>query len=294
MKDTALKIINDLKKYDSLYIIGHNNIDADSFFSSYLLYKVLRSFDINAFFSILDDFHMSEEEKEMINDFKIEDPIIVKRREAKNKTFILVDHNDPMQSLGSEKYNIVLSIDHHLERGLVKNTYSIEYTSTGLFIYDLFKSVYDFSNLKDLVALTVMADSCYLTTSRYKESDKVLFNELNTSLDVIKMRDKYFKTMDFSLDMDYNIKISHKVYHIEDIDINRVIVKCYNKDIKYIDDYVKRSNELYTNNIFILNNFDEMKTYVYFKGNLIKVYDLIITSSMLITKKLIDEIRELL
>ena len=38
MKDASLKIINDLKKYDNLYIIGHNNVDCDSYFSSYLLY----------------------------------------------------------------------------------------------------------------------------------------------------------------------------------------------------------------------------------------------------------------
>ena len=30
MKDKALEIINNLKKYDELYIIGHNNIDCDS------------------------------------------------------------------------------------------------------------------------------------------------------------------------------------------------------------------------------------------------------------------------
>ena len=35
MKETALKIINDLKKYDELYIIGHNNIDFDSYYSSW-------------------------------------------------------------------------------------------------------------------------------------------------------------------------------------------------------------------------------------------------------------------
>ena len=41
MKEKALRIIEDLRNYDELYIIGHNNIDCDSYFSSYLLYKVL-------------------------------------------------------------------------------------------------------------------------------------------------------------------------------------------------------------------------------------------------------------
>ena len=51
MKDTALKIINDLKSYDELYILGHNNIDTDSYFASFLLYKVLKHFNINANFN---------------------------------------------------------------------------------------------------------------------------------------------------------------------------------------------------------------------------------------------------
>ena len=46
MKDIALKIIDDLKKYDSLYVIGHNNTDADSYFSSYILSVILKSFGL--------------------------------------------------------------------------------------------------------------------------------------------------------------------------------------------------------------------------------------------------------
>ena len=37
--------IEDLKKYDELYIIGHNNTDCDSYFSSYLLYKVFHHYN---------------------------------------------------------------------------------------------------------------------------------------------------------------------------------------------------------------------------------------------------------
>ncbi len=291
MKEMALKIIEDLKNYDELYIIGHDKIDTDSYFSSYLLYKVLGNFIVNVHFCMLDDYTILEEDRKLIEDYTIEEPLILKRRSLKNKTFILVDHNDPSQSLGNKDYNIVLSIDHHIETNRVKNTYSIEYTSTGLFIYDLFKDIYTFSDeLKDIIAITVMADSCYLTTSRFKSSDEVLYKELNSPLDVNAMRKKYFKTIDFNLDMDYNITNSHKVYHVEDKEINRVIIKCYNEDMKYIDSYIKRACEIYRNNLFILNNFDELTTNVYFNGELIKTYNKIITSSMLITKDLIHEI----
>ena len=293
MKETALKIINDLKKYDELYIIGHNNIDFDSYYSSYLLYKVLRSFNINAYFCLLDDYSILEDDKKQINDFKEEEPVILKRKDIESKTFILVDHNDPSQSLMNEKCNIVLSIDHHIETHKVKNCYSIEYTSTGLFIYDLFKDVYEFSqSLKNIIAFSVMSDSCFLATTRFKDSDKVLFNELNSDLDPVEMRKKYFKTTDFSLDIDYNIKNNHKVYHVDDYEINRVIIKGYDSDKKYIDDYVKRSNEIYTHNLFIFNDFENLDTYVYYNGKILKTYDYIITSSMLITKNLIKEIKD--
>ena len=293
MKDTALKIIDQIKGYNELYIIGHNNIDTDSYFSSYLLYKVLKEYIPNVHFCMLDDYAILEEDKRIIDDFKIEDALILKRSEINGKSFILVDHNDPSQSLKEGDYEVVLSIDHHIITDRVKNTYSIEYTSTGLFIYDLFKDIFEFNReLKDIVALTVMSDSCFLTTSRYKDSDKVLFNELNCSLDVNEMKHKYFKTIDFSLDMDYNIINSHKVYHVMDIEVNRVIIKCYSNELKYIDNYIARACELYKNNLFINNVFDTIETNVYFNGELIKHFDKIITSSMLITKELINEIKD--
>ena len=293
MKELALKIINDLKEYKELYVIGHNNIDTDSYFSSYILSVVLKSFGINAFFCIIEDYNILEEDKKQIEDFSIEKPIVLNKKDIKEKTFILVDHNDPDQSI--KEGNIVLSIDHHIETNRVKNTYSIEYTSTGLFIYDLFKDVYNFNQeLKDLVALTTMCDSCFLTTSRFKDSDKVVYNELNTLLDLETIKKKYFKITDFSLDMDFNITNNHKVYHVEDVEINRVILKGYNSEMKYIDEYVKRTNEIYNNSLLIFNNFESINTYVYFKGSLIKTYNQIITSSMLITKDLIKEVKLML
>ncbi|MBR4178844.1 MAG: DHH family phosphoesterase [Bacilli bacterium] len=294
MKEKALRIIEDLRNYDELYIIGHNNIDCDSYFSSYLLYKVLNYFGLNTHFCILDDYNILEEDKKQINDFKKEEPIVVKRSEIESKTFVLVDHNDPEQSSKNDNCNIILSIDHHIETNKVKNCYSIEYTSTGLLIYDLFKDVYNFSNeLKDIIALTVMSDSCFLTTSRFKDSDKELFKELNSSLDVNEMRKRYFRTTNFSLDIDFNITNNHKVYHVDDMEINRVIIKGYENDKKYIDEYVRRSNEIYSNNLFIFNEFENLETYVYFKGNILKTYDHIVTSSMLITKDLIKEIKNI-
>lgn len=285
------KILNDLKRYNELYIIGHNNIDCDSYFSSYILYKVLKKFNINVFFSILDTYNILEEDKKIINDFKIEEPVIINSKDLTNKKFILVDHNDPDQSIKTIN-NIVLAIDHHIETNKVKNCYSVEYTSTCLYIYDIFKDIYKFNKKeRNIIALTVMTDSCFLTTSRFKVSDKLLYEELNSSLEVNKIRKKYFVTTDFTGDITYNITNSHKVYHVESYEVNRVIVKAYEKDRKHLEEYVCKSNEIYSNNLFIWNEFDTLKTLVYFRGEFLKEYDHIITSSMLITKDLIKEIK---
>ena len=49
--------ISYLKEYDKLYVIGHETLDADSYFSSYILAKVLNSLGINAISTILDEMY---------------------------------------------------------------------------------------------------------------------------------------------------------------------------------------------------------------------------------------------
>lgn len=282
--------IEHLKEYDSLYVIGHENVDADSYFSSYILAKILDSFGINAIFTVLDDYVILDEDINLINDYLKEKPFVLKRKDIENKNFILVDHNDIDQSLKNDKCNIVMAIDHHIDSGKVKHYYSVEYTSTALYIYELFKDVYKFDKkLKELVAISVMTDSCYLTTSRFKESDEKIYNELNVNLDVNKMRYKYFKTTDFNLDIDYNISNNFKFYNINNRSFNRVMIKAYERDRDKIDIYLKRVNELYNHSLLIWNEFDSLITIVYYKGKLVKEYKEIVTSTILILKELLKE-----
>ncbi len=282
--------IERLKEYDSLYIIGHENVDADSYFSSYLLSKVLKSFGINAIFTVLDDYVILDEDVKLVDDYLKEKPFVLEREKIEGKNFILVDHNDIDQSLKNDKCKIVLAIDHHIDSGKVKHYYSVEYTSTALYIYELFKDIYKFDKEeKELIAISVMTDSCYLTTSRFKESDEKIYKELNVKLDVKEMRYKYFKTTDFSLDVDYNIKNNFKFYNINNRSFNRVMIKAYEKDRDKIEIYLKRVNELYNHSLLIWDEFDTLITRVYYKGKLIKEYKEIVTSTILILKELLKE-----
>ena len=282
--------INSLKKLNNVYIIGHNNVDADSYFSSYILSKILKKFNINSDFVILDDYMISEENKQLINDYLKEKPIIIKRSDIENENFILVDHNDIDQSLKNYKCNILFSIDHHINTNKVKNCYTEEYTSTLLYIYDIFKDIYNFTKEeKELIALSVMTDSEYLTSTRFKESDKKLYEELDIDIDYKKIRDKYFKTTNFNLDIRFNITSNHKPYNIENINIDRVILKGYSKDRNNIPKYLQEINKIYSNNFVIWNEYDTLKTEVYYNNKLVKEYNYILTSSVLILKELIKD-----
>ena len=50
------ELLNIIKKYNEIYIIGHKNPDADSIFSSLILENILKYFNINAKAIILEDF----------------------------------------------------------------------------------------------------------------------------------------------------------------------------------------------------------------------------------------------
>lgn len=290
LKNEEFEKLSQLKKINVIYVICHNNMDFDSYFSSYMLSKILKSLNINARFTILDNYNICDDDKEIINDYKIEEPIILNRSKITNKNFILVDHNDIDQSLKNENCNILFAIDHHIDSKKVRECYSVEYTSTLLYIYDLFKNIYKFSEQeKELIALSVMTDSEYLTTTRFKESDKILYEELNVNVDPKEIQSKYFKTTDFSLDINYNIKNNYKFYNIENVNINRVILKAYYKDRKYIDKYLSEFSKLYNNTLFIWNEYDTLKTLVYYNSNLVKEYDYILTSSVLIIKDLLND-----
>ena len=290
LKNEECEKLNKMKSLDNIYIIGHNNLDFDSYFSAYILSKILKKLKINAEFTILDDYNICDDDKQIINDYKKEEPIILDRNLINDKKFILVDHNDIEQSLKNSGCNILFAIDHHIDTGKVKECYSVEYTSTLLYIYDMFKSIYVFSDYeKELIAISVMTDSEYLTTTRFKDYDKILFDELNVNINTKEIKKKYFKTTDFSLDINYNIKNNYKTYNIENKNINRILLKGHYKDRKYIEQYQMQFNKLYNNTLLIWNEYDTLKTLVYYKSNLVKEYNYILTSSVLIIKDLTNE-----
>lgn len=284
IKEEILDSIISKCKNKEIYVLGHKNPDADSIISSYILSNVLKWLGANAQFAVLsEDYNYCKSDIKLITDYVKVKPVIVD--DVNNKLFVLVDHNN-LEGLSSD--NVLGAIDHHIITGEVYDTLEIEYASTCLLIYDLFKDKYEFSDdEKELIALSVLADTDYLCSSRFTEEDKKLFNELNFKLDVSELQKKYFLVNDMNLSIEDNLKVNYKEYD-KSTKIKRSLIYTYTDDYKnniskYVE-YLKDKNEW----LLIWCDFESKNTYVYFKGEIYEVGKLI-TSTNLIFKYLEEQ-----
>ena len=281
IKEEILNSIISKCKDKEVYVLGHKNPDADSIISSYILSNVLKGLGANAQFAVLsEDYNYCKSDIKLITDYVKVKPVIVD--DVNNKLFVLVDHNNLE---GLSKDNVLGAIDHHIITGEVYDTLEIEYASTCLLIYDLFKDKYEFSDdEKELIALSVLADTDYLCSSRFTEEDKKLFDELNFKLDVSDLQKKYFLVNDMNLSIEDNLKVNYKEYD-KITKIKRSLIYTYTDDYKnniskYVE-YLRDKNEW----LLIWCDFESKNTYVYFKGEIYEVGKLI-TSTNLIFKYL--------
>ena len=284
IKEEILDSIISKCKNKEIYVLGHKNPDADSIISSYILSNVLKGLGANAQFAVLsEDYNYCKSDIKLITDYVKVKPVIVD--DVNNKLFVLVDHNN-LEGLSSD--NVLGAIDHHIITGEVYDTLEIEYASTCLLTYDLFKDKYEFSDdEKELIALSVLADTDYLCSSRFTEEDKKLFNELNFKLDVSELQKKYFLVNDMNLSIEDNLKVNYKEYD-KSTKIKRSLIYTYTDDYKnniskYVE-YLKDKNEW----LLIWCDFESKNTYVYFKGEIYEVGKLI-TSTNLIFKYLEEQ-----
>jgi inorganic pyrophosphatase/exopolyphosphatase len=264
--------IDKLKKYPIIYIIGHKNMDADTIISSYLLSKILNNFGIRSEYAKLeDDYEIVFDDYDLIKDFLGEkyNPTTIKNTEISNNYFILVDHNNPIQSIGDIN-RVVGIVDHHFTDNNNTNCLISNYASTSSFIYDMYKDVYQFSKHdKLLVFLAILSDTAYLKTTRFKEKDKkmleILNNELN--LDHNELREKYFRTNEFDKGIEINFHSNYKQYKFENIEFESSFIRANSLDKYRLNDYINYLKSVPNNWLLIWYEYDKDKTYVYFKHN---------------------------
>ena len=242
-------------KNKKVYVIGHHKPDVDSVFSSLLLTKILKELGFDATFAVRDENFV---DKEFIKDYLKEDYEVVD--DYSNKNFILVDHNNLDQI---PKENVLGSIDHHRITNEVEDLIEIEYASTGLLIYDLFKDLYQFTEEdKKLIALTVLSDTEFLTSSRFSEEDQKLYKELDVKLDSKELKKKYLKTTPFNLEISDNFLRDYKEYNYNGFHINRSLIKSYEDDRKKhfqeYQDHMKKNSI----NLMIWCDYETLETYI--------------------------------
>ncbi len=273
-----------------VFVLGHRNPDADSIISSYILSRILKGLGANAHFAVLSEqYEYCKSDIKLINDFLTEKPVVVD--DVNDKLFVLVDHNN-LDDLSKE--NVIGAIDHHIITGEVYDTLEIEYASTALLIYDLFKDVYEFSEEeKQLIALSVLADTDYLSSSRFSEEDDKLFRELDFKLDVSRLQREYFLAHDMSLDIEDNLMVNYKEYTKDYGIVRRSLIYGYTKEYeenfyRYVE-YLKDSMDTW---LLIWCDFEDNKTYVWFMGETYEL-DYLVTSTNLVFKYL-EEKKKLL
>ena len=284
LRDEILdNIISLARNEDEVYILGHNNPDCDSMFSSYLLKEILVSLGVNAHFCILDNnYTLVSSDKKIIEDYLKEYPEVIS--DITNKKFILVDHNTLD---GIPKNNVIGAIDHHKISYQVDNLIEMEYASTGLLICNLFKDRFNFLHPYNLlVGLTVFCDTNYLCSTRYKEDDKLLFESIKLDIDVKKYRDKYFQITDFNKSIDSVINNNKKEYDYNGTSIIRILIDSYNKQYNdYYNEYINYISNLNGNYLLIWCNYEDMNTHIYYNGKIYE-YDKIISSTYIVLNDL--------
>lgn len=279
LKNEVLEKIIKNCEGNEIYILGHPFPDADSIFSSYLLNKVFNNKGIKSHFCVLkENYKYSENDKEIILKYLVEQPEVLDKIE--DKKIFFVDHNNLN---GIPRENVLGAIDHHIISGEVENVLEMEYSSTGLLIYDLFKNDYSFSSYeKFIVGLTVLTDTDYLCSSRFTDEDKIIYSSLGVEIDEEEMKRNFFRTTSLNGKINDIIKKNMKKYDIEEKKINRVLISSYSTDYEhYFRKFCVHLNKNSGNWLLIWCDYEKKNTFVYYKNNLLKL-DYITTSTYIV------------
>jgi len=276
-----------LKQYKKIYIVSHKNYDADSIISSYLFSNILNKHNIkNEILIIKSD---NYEDKKLLNDH-----LKYKYKEftnSKNKYFVLLDHNNSIQSIKDDS-RVVGVIDHHYFINEKENFIYKNYSSTAVVLYMLFKNIYKFNKYeKKLILLSILSDTAFLKSTRYSFKNKLIFHYLNKNikLNAFKYENKYFEKTNFSKKSAFNS--NYKEYILNNTLIQSSYVKAYESDLKYKPEFIKKLDKL-NNYLFIWYDFTNKKTEVYFKKD--KIYKLKYNKIRSRGKKIVKKIEKLM
>lgn len=245
-----------------VYVVGHRRPDIDSLVSSYILTNILKSKGIDAVYSARDTNYVEEDIK---NDY-LDDPYIVD--DYSDKYFILVDHN-VLDGISSDR--VIGAFDHHRISFEVNDLIETEYSSCALLIYDLFKDEYHFSpKEKELIFLSVMSDTDFLSNRRYRDCDKSLVRSLG-NFDLDELKNRYLELNDMTLDVKVNLFHDYKEYDYDNLKIKRSLIKCNQGEMNCNINKYLNSMESNGINLIIWCIYDKTGGYACYRGEVIEL-----------------------
>ena len=256
------KYILNLKKYEPIYVIGHSKIDIDSAISSKIFSEILNNFGIKSYYAILEEnYDFNDYNKNMLNKCTIFKPKIIKYEDIKKHNYVLVDHNDPLQSVGI-KAKIVGCIDHHSNCNKIKNAIITDYCSASLYMYKLFKDIYNFSKKQKIqIYMAFLNDSTFGKSSRYKKKDAELALELGFDMNFEKLFKEYFKPTNLNNGVENAIYNGHKQYQFGNATFESGYIEAFGiKDLEKYKEIIKNKQ----NFLGIWIDYCTSKTYVFF------------------------------
>lgn len=284
--------INELKKYEPLYIIGHSHIDVDSAVSSKIFSEILNFFGVTSFYAILDKEYIFDDfNKRMINDCMSFKPRVISQNDICKHNFFLVDHNDRSQSIGMDA-SVVGALDHHPKANNVRNIILGDTCSISLYLYKIYKDKYSFTKeQKYQIFMAFLSDSRFGMSSRCKDSDILLANELGFGNNYENLFKKYFIPTNISNGIASALYNGNKKYQFGNVVFESGYIEAFgNEKIEEYKNLIKKQNSF----LGIWWDYKNKRTHAYFsyKGDLLeKKYDYIASRSETILKDILNYLK---
>lgn len=261
-------------KNQRVLVIGHMNSDVDSLASAVMFAKIMRKNGLNAHPAIIDRENIAKETLEFLDESlnRDLDDFIDEIRE--DDLFVLVDHNDPGQSIGYKAYEegrIIAVIDHHDDLGYNYGLKEIKPSGATLkIIYDLYPQYVK----RDLVSEVILFDTCGLYSEKANLEDIKFVKEVYESkgLNLEDERQKYIFETELFQPLESVLGQTRKKHNSEVGDYHSSTIDIFlNSDDKRskLEELIRFSEK--EKSILIVKDFYSKTTYVKgaFKGRIL-------------------------
>ena len=271
------------------YIFGHKSPDTDTIASSIALADYLKKAGNQNEIIPCRLGELNKETKYVLKAFVADTPLLLTNLSETDEV-ILVDHNDPSQTLDPENSNVVGLIDHHALTGLITSNpikiISNPIGCTSTIIYELFKenNISISNQTAGLMLSAIISDTILLKSKTTTNEDIDAFNYLteftgiNSTKYGLEMLIAGTNVSDYS---EYDIiTVDSKAYTVNGYPIQIANVNSANvseiterktKLLEEIDKYIKDNNK----ELFVLTIVDiiNMDSTIFVKGNLSNVVE---------------------